>query len=54
MNKIPEFKTESEERAFWEKNDSSDYLDWKKAEKVVFPGRPSDFTNRSEKSIDRG
>ena len=37
MKKIPEFKTESEEREFWEKNDSSDYLDWKKAEQVVFP-----------------
>ena len=37
MNKIPNFKTESEERIFWEENDSSDYLDWSKAEQVVFP-----------------
>ena len=37
MKKIPKFKTESEERAFWEKNDSSDYLDWSKAEQAVFP-----------------
>lgn len=37
MKKIPQFKTESEERAFWEENDSSDYLDWSKAEKAVFP-----------------
>ena len=37
MKKIPKFKTESEERAFWEENDSSEYLDWGKAEQVVFP-----------------
>jgi len=32
MNKlkpIPEFKSEAEERAFWEVRDSTDYLDWK-------------------------
>lgn len=34
---IPEFKTEAEERAFWEANDSSDYLDWSKAEPVALP-----------------
>ncbi len=37
MKKIPKFKTESEERSFWEENDSSEYLDWSKAERVVFP-----------------
>ncbi len=26
--KIPEFKSEAEERHFWENTDSSDYLDW--------------------------
>jgi len=37
MKKIPEFTSELEERAFWEKNDSSDYVDWNKAELAVFP-----------------
>ena len=37
MKKIPEFKNESAERAFWEENDSSDYLDWSKAKPAVFP-----------------
>ncbi len=37
MKKIPEFISESEERAFWEKNDSSDYLDWNQAKLAVFP-----------------
>lgn len=31
---IPEFASEAEERAFWETHDSSDYVDWSKAEKV--------------------
>lgn len=35
--KIPEFKNESEEREFWETHDSSEYLDWNKAEKVSLP-----------------
>ena len=37
MKKIPEFTSESEERLFWEKNDSSDYLDWNHAQLAVFP-----------------
>ena len=37
MKKIPKFKTESEERIFWEENDSSDYLDWSNAEQAIFP-----------------
>jgi predicted DNA binding CopG/RHH family protein len=34
---IPEFKTEAEEREFWESHDSSDYLDWGKADAVRLP-----------------
>jgi len=38
MNKpIPEFANEEEERAFWDENDSADYLDWSQAQAVVFP-----------------
>lgn len=32
--KIPEFKTEAEEREFWEVRDSSEYLDWSQAKPV--------------------
>lgn len=35
-NKIPVFNNEDEERAFWSKNDASDYIDWKASEKVIF------------------
>jgi predicted DNA binding CopG/RHH family protein len=34
---IPEFRNEDEERAFWAKNDSSEYVDWSKAKRLVFP-----------------
>lgn len=42
MNKIPKFKNEDEERAFWASHDSADYVDWKKGRKATFPNlRPS-------------
>jgi predicted DNA binding CopG/RHH family protein len=34
---IPEFQNEDEEREFWATHDSTDYLDWKKAERVILP-----------------
>lgn len=34
---LPKFKSEQEERAFWEKHDSAGYLDWSKAQRVVLP-----------------
>ncbi len=41
MNKnikpIPEFANEAEEQAFWQKRDSTEYLDWTKAQRVVLP-----------------
>ena len=39
---IPPFKSEAEERAFWEGYDSTDYVDWSRAERVRFPNlKPS-------------
>ena len=39
LKKIPVFANEQEERAFWEneQNDSSDYVDWSKAQLATFP-----------------
>lgn len=34
---IPSFKNEDEEREFWATHDSTDYIDWDKAEEVIFP-----------------
>jgi predicted DNA binding CopG/RHH family protein len=35
--RIPNFKTEDQERKFWASHDSSDYLDWSKGKKMVLP-----------------
>ena len=43
----PRFKTEAQERAFWEAKgtDSTQYLDWAKAQRVVMPNlKPSTKT----------
>lgn len=41
----PDFKTEAEERAFWESHDASDYVDWGAAESVRLPNlKPSTKT----------
>jgi len=49
MNKrlktIPKFASEAAERAFWEKNDSTVYMDWKKARVAVLSNlKPSTQT----------
>jgi predicted DNA binding CopG/RHH family protein len=42
LRKPPTFKSEAEEREFWETADSTQYADWAKAEAVRFPNlRPS-------------
>ena len=42
---VPSFKSEAEERAFWESHDSADYVDWSRAEHVRFPNlRPTSKT----------
>jgi predicted DNA binding CopG/RHH family protein len=39
---IPKFRSESEERAFWASHDSSEYLDWTKAQRTLLPNlKPS-------------
>jgi Asp-tRNA(Asn)/Glu-tRNA(Gln) amidotransferase A subunit family amidase len=42
LKSIPKFKTEAEERAFWETHDSTEYVDWSTAQRVRFPNlKPS-------------
>ncbi len=42
---IPQFASEAEERAFWEREDSVDYVDWSKGQRAVLPNlRPSTKT----------
>ena len=41
-NKLPDFKSEQEEREYWEKNDSADFVSWRKAQRAIFPNlKPS-------------
>jgi predicted DNA binding CopG/RHH family protein len=37
LKKIPQFKSEKEERNFWQKVDSTKYVDYSKLEKASFP-----------------
>ena len=37
LKKIPKFKTEDEERKFWDTHSSVDYIDWSKGKMVLFP-----------------
>jgi predicted DNA binding CopG/RHH family protein len=42
LKEIPEFKNEDEERAFWEENDSAEFVDWSTAKRVTLPNlKPS-------------
>jgi predicted DNA binding CopG/RHH family protein len=42
LKTIPKFKDEDAEREFWAKADSTEYIDWSKAQKLVLPNfRPT-------------
>jgi predicted DNA binding CopG/RHH family protein len=42
LKSIPKFRSEAEERRFWDTHDSGDYVDWSKAERVRLPNlKPS-------------
>jgi predicted DNA binding CopG/RHH family protein len=41
---LRKFKTEAEKSKFWETHDSTDYIDWSKAERVRFPNLKSSTT----------
>ncbi|WP_428355866.1 BrnA antitoxin family protein [Methyloprofundus sp.] len=39
---IPNFVTEDEEREFWSKSDSAEYIDWSQSKKMILPNlKPS-------------
>jgi predicted DNA binding CopG/RHH family protein len=45
LKPIPEFRSEVEERDFWETHDSTEYVDWSAARVVTFPNlKPSTET----------
>ncbi|MGH7812627.1 MAG: BrnA antitoxin family protein [Candidatus Binataceae bacterium] len=45
LKSLPDFKSEAEERVFWETHDTIPYVDWDRATVAVFPNlRPSTTT----------
>ncbi|MBI5614618.1 BrnA antitoxin family protein [Candidatus Gottesmanbacteria bacterium] len=47
LKMIPPFQTEDEERKFWAAADSSEYFDWTKAKRVIFPNLQPSTTSIS-------
>jgi predicted DNA binding CopG/RHH family protein len=44
-DQLPAFASEEEERDFWAAHDSTDYVDWSRAERVLMPNlKPSTRT----------
>jgi predicted DNA binding CopG/RHH family protein len=45
LKKIPKFRSEREEAEFWSSRDSTDYIDYTKSKRAVFPSlKPSTET----------
>lgn len=45
LKPVPKFRNEAEERTFWETHDSSEFVDWSKAQQIALPNlKPSTKT----------
>jgi len=45
LKRIPKFKTEAQEQRFWETHNSTEYVDWSRAERARLPNlKPSTQT----------
>jgi hypothetical protein len=44
LKAIPKFKTGAKERRFWEEHDSTQYVDWSRAEPVRVPQSKAVYT----------
>ena len=45
LKRIPKFKSEKEEREFWATHDSTEYIDYSKSKRAIFPNlKPSTRT----------
>lgn len=45
LKQIPKFRSETEEREFWETHDTTEYVNWEQARSAVFPDlKPSTET----------
>ena len=50
LKPVPSFPSEAEERKFWETHDSTDYVDWNKAQRVQLPNLKSSPETSPSKS----
>ena len=48
--RIPKFKAEAEEQEFWAKADSTEYVEWVKAKRIVLPKLKSSLKTISSRS----
>jgi hypothetical protein len=53
LKPVPKVATEAAERAFWEQNDSSEYVDWKKAQPAVLTNLKPSTETISSRSQER-
>jgi len=45
MRKVPKFESEDQERDFWASHNSTDFVDWRRAERIKLPNlRPTTRT----------
>ena len=51
--KLPNFKSEQEEREYWGKNDSAVFVNWSNAQRVIFPNLKPSTTSISIRLPDR-
>ena len=47
LKKVPTFKDEDAEREFWAKEDTTEYLDWSKAQRVTLSNLRSHSKTKS-------
>jgi len=47
LKSIPAFASEAEEQQFWQTHDSTDFVDWSRAERVRLPNLKSSTTTVS-------
>jgi len=52
--KIPKFKSEDQEREFWSRSDSANYIDWSKARSFVLPNLKSSESSEILRLVEMG
>ena len=51
LKKIPTFKDEDAEREFWVTADSTEYIDWSKAQRIILPNFRTTMRKSRKKAL---